>query len=113
MTATVMVTINDNGNGELTTELLTLSASVANPVDERIVQNLTSGDNTITVPSGATYCACLPPSSNTQALKEKSTGTDAGEPRGMNLPWLMTLNGQASFVINAAGAVTDMVFHFI
>ncbi|HLV80731.1 MAG TPA: hypothetical protein VKT32_10630 [Chthonomonadaceae bacterium] len=111
MAATVTTTVNDNSLGEITTELLTLSFSVANPLDDRQVLNLATGDNTISIPAATTIVVVYPPATNTQALKQKSTGSDAGEARGANIPWYFPVNGQTTFVLNAAGTVTGLVVH--
>ena len=111
MAATITITVTETTNADVSTEAISQTISVANPVDDRRTYNIASGDNTITVPNGATVALVTPPSSNTYALKEKSVSGDAGEPRAANLPFVVTLSGQTSFVLNASGAVGNTVVH--
>src|SRR5436190_23258670 len=69
---------------------------------------LANGDNTITIPSGTTLVAVVPPTGNTQALKWKGNAADTGTPMQKTTPFLASWDtGVATtLIINAAGAVT-------
>jgi hypothetical protein len=73
-------------------------------------KDLSSGNNTITVPSGSKGVTLKPPSANTQALILKGVNGDTGvgihktDPTSIGLETTTT-----SFVVNAAGSVTGVV----
>lgn len=64
---------------------------------------LASGDNTITVPTGATAVLIQPPATNAVALKLKGDAADVGVKISKTLPTLLSLDQtQATFIVNAA-----------
>ena len=111
MSATITITGSETTNNDVSTETVSFSEAVANPVDDRRIYTIMSGDNTITVPPGATYGIVFPPSNNTYALKTKNSLSDSGEPRAANLPFVVTFAGQTSFLLNAGGVVGNTVVH--
>jgi hypothetical protein len=74
-------------------------------------KDLSTGANTITVPSGSKGVVIKPPTGNTQALTLKGVSGDTGiliakvDPTSLGLD-----TGVANFVLNAAGTVTGVVF---
>lgn len=74
-------------------------------------KTLSSGDNTITVPSKAGGVVVVPPAGNTQALKLVSASGITVSPTA---PIVLTFASTppASFVINAAGTVTSAKFYW-
>lgn len=84
---------------------LTGAASTDAKFDSR-EYSLSSGANTITVPTGAKACAIQPDSANAQTLTLKGVTGDTGVPIGKTGATVLALDGQASFVITAGGAAT-------
>lgn len=72
-------------------------------------KDLSSGNNTITVPSGAKGLTLKPPSGNTQALILKGVNGDTGVAIHKTDPTSLGLETGATVVINAAGSVTGVV----
>lgn len=82
------------------------------------VQDLSSGDNTITVPTGGSSVPVaviiVPPAGNTDTLTLKGAGGDTGvgikptDPCCISLP-----SGATSFILNAGAAITGVRFLFI
>lgn len=72
------------------------------------IQNipLTTGANTITVPSGAVAVTIEPPAGNVVALTLKGVSGDTGIALNLTSPSSIGLNGVSTFVINAASSVT-------
>lgn len=70
--------------------------------------NLSSGNNTITVPSGAVAVTIIPPITNTIVLKIKGANGDTGIIISPTDPCSISLSGVSSFVINAGGSVTGL-----
>lgn len=81
------------------------------------VKDLSSGDNTITVPTGgssvASGCILIPPSGNAVVVTLKGVGGDTGIAIGLTNPMVLTFgSGVTNFVINAASAITGFRFIF-
>ena len=73
-------------------------------------KDLSSGNNTITVPSGARGVTMKPPTGNAQTLTLKGVNGDTGVTLHKTDPTSLGLeSATASFVINAGGSVTGMV----
>jgi len=97
-------------SGELT--FVRSDAAADNATGPGVIEkkDLSSGNNTITVPSGSKGVTMKPPSSNTQALILKGVAGDTGvgihktDPTSIGLETTTT-----TFVINAAGSVTGVV----
>lgn len=68
--------------------------------------NLSSGANTITVPSSAVAVTIIPPSGNTVAITLKGITGDTGVALALAAPCSLSLNGSvSSFVLTAASAI--------
>ncbi len=76
---------------------------------------LASGDNTITVPTGATAVLIQPPLANAIALTLKGAGGDTGILLHKIYPTLVSLSaGQTTLIINAGSLMTLVTeFNFI
>jgi hypothetical protein len=82
----------------------------ANLIGEIRDLTLASGDNVITVPTGATAVWIVPSSTNTQALKVRTNldAADAGLPISASDPfgpWSFRALGVTTITINAGGSV--------
>ncbi len=81
--------------------------SVTGVVDERLIVNLSSGDNTITLPTGTLLVILQPPAANAQTL---GLGASAALPIDPTAWSAFKLRAStASIVVNAGGAVTGFV----
>jgi hypothetical protein len=67
---------------------------------------LSSGANTITVPSGAIAVTIIPPDDNSVALTLKGVSGDTGIALALLGPSSISLASVSTFVINAASVVT-------
>lgn len=67
---------------------------------------LVSGNNTITVPTGATGVTIIPAEDNAVALTLKGVNGDTGIALALTSPTSIGLASVSSFVINAGGSVT-------
>jgi hypothetical protein len=87
-----------------------ISFSAANGARE--FKNLSSGDNTITLPTtpnAVTAVLIIPPSANTQAITLKGAGGDTGISLSKTKPtWIHLGTAPASFILNAGGTVTGL-----
>jgi hypothetical protein len=70
------------------------------------IQALTTGNNTITVPTGSKAVTIIPPSTNTQSITLKGVDADTGIALSLIDPSSISLSGVSSFVLNVGGAVT-------
>lgn len=95
--------------GDVNAPNLAYSAA-PNAASPGMVQNiaLTTGANTITVPSGATAVTIVPPTANTVTMQLKGVTGDTGirlhltDPSSISL----TIASTASFCITVSGALT-------
>jgi hypothetical protein len=90
-----------------------LTVTPSAPIGDTRDVPLTTGDNTVTVPAGTTLVVITLPAGNTQAVKLKQVGGDSGTPlalAGLGAVLVFPASPPASFVLNAAGAVTAEVF---
>jgi len=78
------------------------------------IRNLTSGNNTITVPTGgssvATGCLIIPPSGNTNTVTLKGVNGDTGISLHRTNPTFVGLNAVSSFVLNVLHASNVQTF---
>lgn len=74
--------------------------------------NLSSGANTITVPTGCTAVTIIPPSTNTQSMLLKKVTGDTGINLALTAPCSLSLDTVTSFVITAGGSITGVRFIF-
>ncbi len=94
------------GFGSLTVGPITVTGSNTPTI---VNTTLTSGANTITVPSGAVACVITPPSGNGVALTLKGVTGDTGVHISQTTPSLIVFDGSnlpSTFVITAASLTT-------
>lgn len=70
--------------------------------------NLSSGNNTITVPSGAVAVTIIPPAANANALVIKGVNGDTGIAISKLDPCSISLLSVSTFVINVGGSTTGL-----
>ena len=79
-------------------------------------QNLSSGNNTITLPGGVSTvvsCTILPPSGNTTAITLRGVAGDTGFRLHNTDPCTITFASTVTdFVLNAGGAITGVRFYW-
>jgi hypothetical protein len=112
MAATATITVSGSITG-LTVGSITVSGQItsAAAVGELLVQALTSGNNSITVPSGSVAVIITPPSASAVTLTLKGVNGDTGviiAPSGsVSFPATIPLGAaQTTIVINASAPVT-------
>jgi hypothetical protein len=109
MAKTSTTTIGVSVIGDSVNETFTPAAIVntAAPAGGPISVALSSGDNTITVPSGAVSMMLIPPSTSTVVKKLKGIGGDTGFTVGPAALSMISLpTGTGTVLINAASSET-------
>lgn len=78
------------------------------------IVDLTTGDNTITVPSGATGVLLVPPADNAEGIELKGVGADTGFEISMTSWQLINFGATppASFVLTTTGAIAGVEFNW-
>lgn len=103
MSAVASLTIGGSVTG-LPTGAKTFSGTISSAaaVGQTTEVTLASGDNTITVPTGATAALIQPPSANAVALKLKGAAGDTGIAIHKTMPSILALDAsQTDFILNA------------
>lgn len=88
--------------------------SVDSPLGSVQIVNLTTGFNSIAIPTGCTFYKVQLPNGNSQAVTLKGVTGDAGiliTPAGGRIV-LMPTSGQTTIGLTAAGAVTGVKIDF-
>lgn len=97
--------------GDVTTDFTTIATNLASPGKLDVV-TLSSGANTITVPTGGTTpvaVTIIPPSGNTQTLTLKGISGDTGIALHLTQPCSISLaNSVTTFVLTAGGTITGL-----
>lgn len=104
-TSSCKIEVGVLGDGETSTFVPSTSPvlNTACPVGGMSTLSLSSGDNTISVPSGAIGIAFSPSSSSTVVKKLKGAGGDTGVTIRANAPSVVYLpDATASFILNAS-----------
>lgn len=104
VTSSVGIKVNFQGDVIFDQQFDTVS-NITSP-GANTVQALTTGNNIITVPSGATGVAIIPPDDNAIVLLLKKVAGDTGISLALISPMFLSLNSVTSFVINVSGSVT-------
>lgn len=93
------------------TETINAATNAASPGSVEI-KTLSSGANTITVPTGGstvTCCTILPPTGNTVLITLKGVSGDTGIPIHKTDPTSVAIDSTCStFVLNAASGITGV-----
>lgn len=87
-------------------EEVTLSAGYGAAIGQFVTQALVSGNNAVTIPTGATGLIIQPPGGNAVALTLKGVNTDTGVALHLTNPTYIGLGTGATVVLNAGGSVT-------
>lgn len=107
-TRTITIAYSGDVNG---TETLAAAPNAVTPGSVTI-HSLTTGDNTITVPTGGSTvkgATIVPPSGNAQNITLKGVGADTGIPIGQQDPTSIAFQtAPATFVLNVGGNVTGL-----
>lgn len=84
-------------------------------IDHTLTTDLSSGANTITVPSTATAALICPPSANTETIVLKGVTGDTGVGISPSQATLITFSDTppASFVLTAGAGITGVVIAFL
>lgn len=86
---------------------LSLGWTLSTGVFEVDTSSLSSGDNTYTVPTGATMLVIIPATNNTTALKIKGNAGDTGVTISPSKPTILGLN-TGTVILNAGGALSGV-----
>lgn len=104
-TADRRIALTFTGEIEYAQNFDAVQAITSPAVNELVV--LTTGANTITVPTGSVAVTIIPPAGNTVALTLKGVSGDTGIALALASPTSIGLaTGVVNFVINAASGVT-------
>lgn len=105
--------VTDAPSGSKSIGPVTITSAAA--VDHQLTVNLASGDNTITVPTGAKACIVIPPTGNTTVvIKLKGAAGDTGFTMAKSMPACLSFDtAPASFVINASAVLAGVVVVFV
>lgn len=107
VTSNRSVSINFSNDVEFDQEFDAAVSAVGSGQNQLV--NLSSGNNTITVPSNAVAVTIIPPSGNLVVLTLKGVAGDTGISIHLTDPTSIGLNTVTSFVLNATGsAVTGL-----
>ena len=114
VTATRMTTIVYSGDA-VGTENVSAASNAASPGQIQLI-TLSSGFNTITLPTGGSTvvsCTILPPVGNTQTLTLKGVTTDTGVALHLTDPTTVAFaSSVTTFGITAGGTVTGMRLYY-
>jgi hypothetical protein len=106
ITSSRLITIQLSGDYDAAIEYEALNA--ASPGDIAVV-DLTSGNNAISVPSGATGVTIVLPTTNTVVVTLKGVNGDTGVALHLTDPSSIALGSTVTtFVLNAASALTGI-----
>ena len=107
--STVTLSVTITGDGESLSYSLPAGniTNAAAPMGGPIPTALTSGDNTITVPSGAVEVLIVPPAASVVVKKLKGIGGDTGVTISPSQPMMLSLPaGATTFILNAGSTET-------
>ena len=107
-------TILTYSGNTMATESFSAAQNTASP-GSITIHTLSSGANTITVPTGGSTVVCatiVPPSGNTQTITLKGVTGDTGVAIHKTDPSSVALDSVTSFVLTAGGTVTGLRIHW-
>jgi hypothetical protein len=90
----------------------TLQWALTSGVYERRFVTLASGDNTLTVPTGAKILVVLPPTTNGSAIKVHSSSAASAWTLLPSQPSVLTL-GAAPYIVNAGASISGVQLIFL
>lgn len=86
---------------------ISLSWSITAGVSDALV-GLSSGANTVTVPTGTTLVIIVPPTSNTETITIKGVSGDSGVQISKTAPSIFAWQTGSTFVLTAGGAIAGL-----
>jgi hypothetical protein len=105
-------TVSGLDDGSVTVGPISMTTSSA--VYQRTTLSLASGNNTISVPAGATICILIFPADNTNAVKIKGASGDTGVTLNKVGKCVLQLDsGQTTFILNAADTTAGTIAIFM
>lgn len=106
VTSNRSVTITQTGDVEYTQEFSAPVNSAGSGQNQLV--NLSSGANTITVPTGAVAVTIIPPDNNSQTITLKGVTGDTGIALALTAPCSLSLSSVGTFVLTAGGTITGV-----
>lgn len=110
-TSTLTITVQVTGDGVNDNWTPTPPQNTAAPGGGPQLLALASGDNTITVPAGASGFVLLPPAGSAVVKKIKGAGGDTGVTISNTLPFVGSVSA-GSLIINASNVENVQIFWF-
>lgn len=77
-----------------------------------VTVGLSSGANTITVPTGCTLIELVPPATNTETVTYKGISGDTGTQISKTKPTIIAWETGSSFVLTTSGAIAGYTIYF-
>lgn len=74
---------------------------------------LSSGANTVTVPTGCTLVIIVPPTTNTETITLKGVSGDTGRQISKTRPTILAWETGTDFVLTTSGAVAAAEIYFV
>lgn len=88
--------------------------AITNGIGTTSVSSLSTGANTVTIPTGTTLVVIAPPTSNTQTITLKGVTGDTGVALSKTRPTVLAIDtGVTSIVLTAGGSVSGIEIIFI
>jgi hypothetical protein len=95
------------------TKTVSVSWTVSSPVGQTTDVDLSSGANTISVPTGTTLVIIVPPTTNTQTLTLKGVTGDTGVQLKKTKPTILAWQTGSSFVLTAGASIAGVEISFL
>ena len=103
-----VVNVQYSGEGLDANNSFAAATNASSPA-EQTYTNLSSGANTITVPTGATACTIIPPAGNTTSITFKGVTGDTGVRLHNTDPSSIAIHSTVTtFCLTAGGAITGV-----
>lgn len=109
ITSTRTINITYSGQGLNANNSFAAADNASSPAQQTYT-NLSSGANTITVPTGATACTIIPPAGNTTSITLKGVSGDTGFRLHNTDPTTVALDSSVTtFVLTAAAGINGVI----
>lgn len=106
VTSSRSIVIEHTGDVEFSQEFPAVTSTTGSGQNQLV--NLSSGNNTITPPSGAVAVTIIPPAGNVATIALKSTTADVGFGLKPTDPSSIALASTTAFYINAGSVITGL-----
>lgn len=108
ISSTRTVNVTYSGQGLNANNSFAAADNAASPAQQTYT-NLSSGANTITVPTGATACTIIPPAGNTTSITLKGVSGDTGTRIHNTDPTTIAIDSSVvNFVLTAAAGINGV-----